>query len=555
MCPFKRDKPMKRPTGIPQTFLININDPSMPGVYKTNTGYAVPAIDAVAYAQGKKERPPFLPNETRKEQEPAKAVPKDYLCPLCSNIMTDAVLIPSCGNSYCDECIRNDLLDTEEHICPTCGESEISPDSLIPNRFLRTSISSFYNETGTMVITTGVKAKPVIHAQHNGPGPQQPGVAPQAQSGSPVTQKPYMPSSRPTGALFGANALPRLQMSRPSSQGPAPLQQLTTRIQNKVSSPVPQTTVTDEELAKGMTIKTTLGYRRSMRFSSQDLPKPRRLPPRPSMRPPMILNINMPPPWSMHAQAFLGSPPAEMYRPHVLLPPPPGPIPTFTSVETKEKSPLSRSRARSRSGSPRRSRLNFHSITTTARSSPPSTTDDKIESKHEPLPVPEMDQLELDSDEISRREKEERFTDSSPYFKSKVALEKKALPRSVMESAGKVLSQKPMQLTLASAMSSPSIKPQPAKTRHHVFLDREDTPEEIQDRKLTRKSRKQSIGPSEQSLTLSSLATPVQQEERKPKKTHRALPMNESIMDESEFEPDYDEWTSDSEEGKTDRDS
>ncbi|KAK3591682.1 hypothetical protein CHS0354_040608 [Potamilus streckersoni] len=162
-----------------------------------------------------------------------------------------------------------------------------------------------------------------------------------------------------------------------------------------------------------------------------------------------------------------------------------------------------------------------------------------------------MDQLELDPDEISRWEKEEeKFTYSSPDFKSKVALEKKAQPRSVMESAGKVgKSQKPMQPTLAS----PSIKPQATKTRHHVFLDREGKPEERQDRKLKRKSIKQSIGPTEQSLTLSSVATPDQQEERKPEKTHRALPMNE--LDESNFEPDYDDWTSDSEEGKTDRDS
>ncbi len=106
--------------------------------------------------------------------------------------------------------IRNALLETEEHICPTCGKSEISPDSLIPNRVLRTSISGFHNGTGTIVKTTHVKAQPVIHAQHNGPGPQQPGVAPQGQTGPPVTQIP-----RPTGA----NALPRQQLPPPSSQG------------------------------------------------------------------------------------------------------------------------------------------------------------------------------------------------------------------------------------------------------------------------------------------------------------------------------------------------
>ncbi|KAK3591662.1 hypothetical protein CHS0354_040572 [Potamilus streckersoni] len=254
-----------------------------------------------------------------------------------------------------------------------------------------------------------------------------------------------------------------------------------------------------------------------MRQSTSDFDPSKHLPPTPSMGPPMFPNINMPPPWAMHAQAFLGSPPADHMFSCLHPQDPYQPSPqwkgrkkknkfqsrtplrqsdtsrrshsrTRTSRRQLSRSPLSRSphqrrvsrsRARSKSCSPRRSCLNFHSITTTARSSPPSTTDDKIESKLEPLPVPEMDQLELDPDEISRWEKEEeRFTDSSPDFKSKVALEKKALPRSVMESAGKVLSQKPMQPTLASAMSSPSIKPQPAKTRHHVFLDIEGTPEE-----------------------------------------------------------------------------
>ncbi|KAK3583584.1 hypothetical protein CHS0354_039402 [Potamilus streckersoni] len=357
LCPFRgdtttQDNRMKRSTGIPQSFMIKVDDPNMPGAYKTNTGYAVPAIDAVAYAQGKKERPPFLPNETREEQEPAMPLPKDYMCLLCSNIMTDAVVIPCCGNNYCDECIRNALLETEEHICPTCGESEISPDRLISNRFLRTAISNFYNETGNIVKTTHVIAPPVIHAQHNGPGPQQPGVAPQAQTGPPVTQIPYMPSSRPTGAPFGANALPRLQMPLPSSQGPPPPQQLTpnTPTQDEVAPLVPQTTVTDEELAKGLTIKTTVGYRRPMRLDPQDLPKPRgppphsrSLPPRP-MRPPgppppRFPPPNMPPPGAMLSmppriippQVLPGPPPAVMLGPlpPVLLPPPPGPIPVF----------------------------------------------------------------------------------------------------------------------------------------------------------------------------------------------------------------------------------
>ncbi len=44
--------------------------------------------------------------------------------------------------------IREALLDTEDHVCPSCKESSISPDGLISNKFLRTAVNNFLNETG-----------------------------------------------------------------------------------------------------------------------------------------------------------------------------------------------------------------------------------------------------------------------------------------------------------------------------------------------------------------------------------------------------------------------
>ncbi len=40
------------------------------------------------------------------------------------------------------------LLESENHECPTCHEVNVSPDTLIPNRFLRTSVNTFKNKTG-----------------------------------------------------------------------------------------------------------------------------------------------------------------------------------------------------------------------------------------------------------------------------------------------------------------------------------------------------------------------------------------------------------------------
>ena len=37
-------------------------------------------------------------------QPEAKKVPSELKCPMCNNLLTDAVLIPCCGTSYCDDC-------------------------------------------------------------------------------------------------------------------------------------------------------------------------------------------------------------------------------------------------------------------------------------------------------------------------------------------------------------------------------------------------------------------------------------------------------------------
>lgn len=92
-----------------------------------------------------------------KDEDP---VPKELLCLICEEMLSDAVVIPCCGNSFCDDCespldtqtrsqgcagtecvsrsgIRTALLDSEQHTCPTCKQSNVSPDTLIANKFLR----------------------------------------------------------------------------------------------------------------------------------------------------------------------------------------------------------------------------------------------------------------------------------------------------------------------------------------------------------------------------------------------------------------------------------
>ncbi|XP_064296517.1 E3 ubiquitin-protein ligase RBBP6-like [Phalacrocorax carbo] len=154
-CPTNGDKTfepvprIRRSTGIPRSFMVEVKDPNTKGAMLTSTGkYAIPIINAEAYARGKKEKPPFLPEEPASSSPSDEPIPDELLCPLCKDIMTDAAVIPCCGNSYCDECIRTALLDSEDHTCPTCHQSDVSPDALAANKILRQAVNNFENGTG-----------------------------------------------------------------------------------------------------------------------------------------------------------------------------------------------------------------------------------------------------------------------------------------------------------------------------------------------------------------------------------------------------------------------
>ena len=40
------------------------------------------------------------------KQEVMTEIPDDIKCLLCGDLLQDAVLIPCCGNSFCDECVN-----------------------------------------------------------------------------------------------------------------------------------------------------------------------------------------------------------------------------------------------------------------------------------------------------------------------------------------------------------------------------------------------------------------------------------------------------------------
>uniref|UniRef100_A0A034WTI5 E3 ubiquitin-protein ligase RBBP6 n=1 Tax=Bactrocera dorsalis TaxID=27457 RepID=A0A034WTI5_BACDO len=127
-CPYtlgKEHSDIKRNTGIPRSFLDKDD----------------------------KETSADFP-ETKVSIEKKKEIPDDLICSICKDLFVDAVMIPCCGSSFCDDCVRSALLESEDNECPDCKEKGCSPGSLIPNRFLRNSVNAFKNENGYTNIKT-----------------------------------------------------------------------------------------------------------------------------------------------------------------------------------------------------------------------------------------------------------------------------------------------------------------------------------------------------------------------------------------------------------------
>lgn len=99
-------------------------------------------------------------NENQEPQyveEKKRDVPEDLICAICKGIFKDAVMIPCCGSSFCDECVRTALLESEDSDCPDCKEKGTAPGLLIPNRFLRNAVAAFLAESSSAISRENVK--------------------------------------------------------------------------------------------------------------------------------------------------------------------------------------------------------------------------------------------------------------------------------------------------------------------------------------------------------------------------------------------------------------
>ncbi|KAL5748450.1 hypothetical protein ACOSP7_025491 [Xanthoceras sorbifolium] len=132
-CPTNGDpkydvKRFKHPTGIPKSMLIATPD----GSYALPSG-AVAVLRPNEAAFEKEIE--GLPSTTRSVGD----LPPELHCPLCREVMKDAVLTSKCCfKSFCDKCIRDYIIS--KAVC-VCGATNILADDLLPNKTLRDTIN------------------------------------------------------------------------------------------------------------------------------------------------------------------------------------------------------------------------------------------------------------------------------------------------------------------------------------------------------------------------------------------------------------------------------
>ena len=172
-CPL--DKNLRKSTGIPSMFLKEVEDSNVPGAMITAQGKFVIStqqVDMEKHRDAKGEAPVIRP-----------APPAELVCGLCKELLREAVLIPCCAEAYCDECIRNHLL---QGACPSCENKDNELEMLVPNRYLRGKCKEF-DIKGCVVLHT--KSKSLPHSRNNSPTPSASLISPRAMPDKEIQQK------------------------------------------------------------------------------------------------------------------------------------------------------------------------------------------------------------------------------------------------------------------------------------------------------------------------------------------------------------------------------
>ncbi|KAH7277578.1 hypothetical protein KP509_39G057500 [Ceratopteris richardii] len=197
-------KKMKPPTGIPKSMLVANPDGS----------YALPS-GTVAILR---------PNEAVFEKEveglPSSKslvdIPFELRCPLCKNVLKDAVLTSKCCfKSYCDKCIRDHILSNGKCVC---GATNILADDLLPNKTLRDAITRLLETTSATSSAEHPGSLHVVQDMESAQRPKHRGTSPSASGSQLIKVRASSPSCSGSQKVGSAAMAPVSAGKAPSTQ-------------------------------------------------------------------------------------------------------------------------------------------------------------------------------------------------------------------------------------------------------------------------------------------------------------------------------------------------
>uniref|UniRef100_A0A915BQD7 E3 ubiquitin-protein ligase RBBP6 n=1 Tax=Parascaris univalens TaxID=6257 RepID=A0A915BQD7_PARUN len=128
----------RRTTGITMDELMETTADDPLAMLHPSGKFVVPIMHWKARQQKKTEL-------SRAPEPDNRVIPPELKCPLCAQLLRDAVLTTCCGDSFCAECVQQRLLESVNAKCPgaNCIQTSISADKIVPNLKVRQAVEAF----------------------------------------------------------------------------------------------------------------------------------------------------------------------------------------------------------------------------------------------------------------------------------------------------------------------------------------------------------------------------------------------------------------------------
>ncbi|KAI6183325.1 hypothetical protein M3Y97_00477300 [Aphelenchoides bicaudatus] len=228
---------IRRTTGLPIDELVETTADDPAAMLHPATGkFMIQKMHLQARLNSKAKAPlPFLRDSETKaansEDENPKVdekPPPELLCPICGELINEAVVMMCCGISYCAECIQNLIIEDPGRTCPGDGcKQTLSVDAMIRNVSLRKAVDNFKKKQQGFISRSKLAAQSPSRIEKVPAQKTAPPVATQAQS---IQSKPDTAKTSfidlPKLPLLSSNNNPLVvlpDLSKPPPSFPAPI--------------------------------------------------------------------------------------------------------------------------------------------------------------------------------------------------------------------------------------------------------------------------------------------------------------------------------------------